>query len=81
MTAREPSLGEFIVIVGGRRCGKTGMRLAILDALARGQLVLANEMPRPPGTALHLRVASDIPAPPPAIPFWSADYRNKRGRR
>lgn len=81
MTAREPSLAEFIVICGGRKLGKTRMHLALLDAVARGQLVLVSEFPKARGAGLHLRMAPDIPAPPAATPFWSADYRNKGGRR
>jgi AAA+ ATPase superfamily predicted ATPase len=81
VTSREPNLAEFVVIIGGRSSGKTGIRMAILDALATGRLVLIKDVARGQGTALHLRTACDIPPAPPATPFWSADYRNKRGRR
>lgn len=73
-----------VVVVGWGRTGKTGMRMALLDALAKGQVVLVNEPPATGlllGNELHFRMAERIPPPPPATPLWSADYRNKRGRR
>lgn len=72
-----------LVIVGAGRPGKTWMRMVLLEALAKGQVVLFNPEPGEllQGNQLRFRTAHDIPPAPPATPFWSADHRSKRGRR
>lgn len=69
-----------ILIVGGRSCGKTRTMMALIDAMAKGYATLI-DAPDGRGVALRFHTASDLPPAPNTTPIWSADYRNKRGRR